>query len=200
MRIGIVSDIHGNIGGLETALDLMGAVDEVWCAGDAVNQYQFSNEVVGRLREIGARYVLGNHEELLLSPAGRRAQKRDGVDADLLDWMRDRPHWVEATFDGLRVVMFHSTPWQPYGEYLYPHSRDLERLSELEADVAIYGHTHTKMARSIEGTLVVNPGSTGIGAAHNGSCARNRHRLSFAVLDTGSAEVHLEEFDDPLQW
>ncbi len=60
MRIGIVSDIHGNINGLDTALERMGSVDQVWCAGDAFDQYRFSNEVVGRLREIRARYILGS--------------------------------------------------------------------------------------------------------------------------------------------
>lgn len=53
MRIGIVSDLHGNIHGLDMALDRMGTVDEVWCAGDAFDQDRFSNAVVGRLREIG---------------------------------------------------------------------------------------------------------------------------------------------------
>ena len=192
MRIGIVSDIHGNIQGLDLAFERMGPVDEVWCAGDAFDQHRFSNEVVGRLQEIGARYILGNHEDILLSPAGSAAQARPGVDADLLEWTRARPHFVEEKIDGHHILMFHSTPWEPYGEYLYPHTPGLTRLGELEADIAIYGHTHTKLAREIDGTLVINPGSAGFGQDPT-----NGRKLSYAILDTITAEVHFDEFENP---
>ena len=193
MRIGIVSDIHGNIEGLDLALQRMGAVDEVWCPGDAFNQYRFSNAVVARLREIGARYILGNHEEVLLSPAGIRAQEREDVDAELLEWVRARPYFVEETIDGVDLFMFHSTPWEPYGDYLYPHSPELERLGELDADIAIYGHTHAQLAREFQGTLVINPGSAG-----QGQDPRNGRRLSYAVLDTATREVEFDDYDNPV--
>ncbi len=192
MRIGIVSDLHGNIEGLNLALERMGAVDEVLCAGDAFDQYRFSNEVVARLREIGARYILGNHEEVLLSPQGVRAQERDYVDGNLLDWARGRPRMIRTRVDGKTLLMFHSTPWEPYGEYLYPHSEELGRLGGLDADFAIYGHTHTRIAREIEGTLVINPGSAGV-PTDNGA---GRH-LSYAVLDTRCGEVSFDDFDAP---
>ena len=51
MRIGIVSDIHCNHEALRIALDRMGDVDELLCAGDAVYQFRFSNEVMQLLRE-----------------------------------------------------------------------------------------------------------------------------------------------------
>lgn len=193
MRIGIVSDIHGNIAGLDTALDRMGDVDEVWCPGDAFNQYEFSNDVVGRLRDIGARYILGNHEDTLLSPAGKRAQERQEVDEELLAWVRGQPYWIEETIDDKVIFMFHSTPWEPFGEYLYPHSPAISRLGELHADIAIYGHTHTKIAREFSGTLVINPGSTGMGQDPS-----NGRRLSYAVLDTATSEVTFDDFDNPL--
>jgi len=192
MRIGIVSDIHGNIAGLDMALERMESVDEVWCPGDAFNQERFSNEVVSRLREIEAHYILGNHEEILLSPAGRAAQIRPGVDEDLLEWVRNRPLRVDREVDGLQIHMFHSTPWEPTGEYLYPHTRTLSRLGELTADVAIYGHTHTQLARKIDGTLVINPGSTGFGQDPS-----NGRRLSYAIFDTARVEVTFDEFEDP---
>ncbi|MEK6739155.1 MAG: metallophosphoesterase, partial [Planctomycetota bacterium] len=66
MRIGIVSDIHCNHEALRVALERMGGVDELLCAGDSVYQFRFSNEVMALLRERGARYILGNHEEVLL--------------------------------------------------------------------------------------------------------------------------------------
>ena len=77
MRLGIVSDIHDNLQALDQAIAEMGKVDELICAGDACYQFRFSNGVAQRLRECGARYVLGNHEDILLSPAGIRAQESE---------------------------------------------------------------------------------------------------------------------------
>ena len=191
MRIGIVSDIHGNIKALDMALDRMDKVDEIWCPGDAINQYEFSNRVIARLQEIGARYILGNHEEVFLSDAGVRAREDESIDAVLLSWMSSRPHFVDKTVNGLRILMFHSTPWEPYGEYLYPHTPDLNRVGELDVDVAIYGHTHTQLAKKINGTLIVNPGSVGLT-----SDISSQRLLSYAVLDTASRTVVFDQFED----
>jgi putative phosphoesterase len=188
MRIGIVSDLHGNLRGLDAALAHMGEVGEVWCAGDAFNEYRFSNEVVARLREIGARYVLGNHEEVLLGPGGVRARERADVDARLLAWVGAQPRFIEDRFGALRILMFHSTPWAPYGDYLYPHSPELARLADLDADVAIYGHTHAPLAREVGGTLVINPGSAGLGQGPG-----DGRPLSYAVFDTETREVELRQ-------
>ena len=46
MKIGIVSDIHCNVQGLQLALDAMGDIDELLCLGDAIFEYQFSNGVI----------------------------------------------------------------------------------------------------------------------------------------------------------
>ncbi|MGE0384102.1 MAG: metallophosphoesterase [Gammaproteobacteria bacterium] len=192
MKIGIVSDIHGNIDALDQAIARMGTVDEIWCAGDAFNQYRFSNEVIGRLRELGARYVLGNHEEILLGPHGERARAGERVDRDLLAWCAERPHWIKQSIDGARVLMFHSTPWEPYGEYLYPHHARLAEFAGIEADFVIYGHTHTQMARRVGEVMVINPGSAGLGVD-----PANGRRLSYAVLDTASGRVDFDDFDDP---
>ena len=118
MRIGIVSDIHGNIKALDRALDRMDKVDEIWCPGDAINEYEFSNRVIARLQEIGARYILGNHEEVFLSDAGARAREDESIDAMLLSWMSSRPHFVDKTVNGLRIQMFQSTPCEPDGASL----------------------------------------------------------------------------------
>lgn len=192
MKIGIVSDIHGNLEGLDAALARMSAADEIFCAGDAFDECRFSNGVIARLREIGACYVLGNHEQVLLSAAGERAQQRPDVDPELLEWTRHQPRWIETRVDGKRLVMFHATPFPPHSEYVYPHSPALARFGEVKADFAIYGHTHTPLARSIGATLVINPGSAG-----EGRDSTRGHRLSCALLDTRSGEVEFAEFPNP---
>ena len=68
MILGIISDLHCNIQGLNKALELMGDVDQVVCLGDVIYEYRFSNEVVARLIEIGAPTIQGNHEKTFLHP------------------------------------------------------------------------------------------------------------------------------------
>ena len=121
VRLGIVSDIHCNIGGLERALELMAPFDELWCAGDSVFQFRWSNEVVGRLRDLGAVVVLGNHEETILSRDGERALSGPKVDHELVEWMRSQPYRVEREVGGKRALMTHGSPWEPWKEYHYPH-------------------------------------------------------------------------------
>jgi predicted phosphodiesterase len=91
MRIGIVADIHCNHEALAIALERMGPVDELVCAGDAVYQFRFSNEVMDLLREHNARYVLGNHEEVLLGRWGERARSGPHVRPENLAYMQSQP-------------------------------------------------------------------------------------------------------------
>ena len=191
MRIGIVSDVHGNIAGLQAALDRMDPIDELLCAGDSVYQYRWSNEAVALLRERGARVVLGNHDEVILGRDGERARAMEHVREDLVEWLREQPYSVDAEVGGRRFLMAHSSPWGGW-EYHYPHDPLWQQTATLEQDVVVTGHTHVPMAERFGDTLVINPGSVGE-ARHPG----NGYRLSCAVWDTASDEVQFHEYEDP---
>ncbi len=192
MRIGIVADIHCNHEALLIALERMGPVDELLCAGDAVYQFRFSNEVMEILRERQARYILGNHEEVLLGRWGERARSVPSVRRENVEYMSGQPFGVDARLNGRRLYMVHGSPWEPHNEYLYPNSPGLSRLAEIGADFIVLGHTHYYMANRVGRSLVINPGSCGEARDH-----RNNFRLSYAILDTETEEVTLDHFDDP---
>jgi putative phosphoesterase len=192
VRVGIVSDIHCNDSGLAQALQLMGDIDELVCLGDSIYEYRFSNEVVRLLREREAQVILGNHEECFFGPHGARARARDGIDPALAEWLASRPHRNRLTIGGKRLLLVHSTPWEPRGTYVYPGMSLLERFSEAEADFVLYGHTHQQVVRRFGHVLVINPGSTGDARDH-----RNGGQLSCAVLDTASEEAQVIDFPDP---
>jgi len=192
VRLGIVSDIHCNIQGLERALDLMAPFDQLWCAGDSVYQFRWSNEVIARLRELDAVVVLGNHEETLLGPDGERALSSPKVDRDLVAWLRRQPYRVERMVDGKKVMMTHGSPWEPWKDYHYPHEPIWARAAELPCDVLIVGHTHYKMALRVGDVLVINPGSAGDPRDH-----RNDFQLSCATWDTTTGEVVFYDYSDP---
>ncbi|MGE0598039.1 MAG: metallophosphoesterase [Dehalococcoidia bacterium] len=191
-KLGLVSDIHCNIGGLEQALELMAPFDELWCAGDSVFQFRWSNDVVAKLRDLDAKVVLGNHEETILSRDGERALSSPKVDQDLVAWMREKPYRIEEVIDGKKVVMTHGSPWEPWKEYHYPHETIWSRAAELDCDAVIVGHTHFKMSQRFGRVLVINPGSAGDPRDH-----RNDFQLSCATWDTTTDEVVFYDYKDP---
>jgi len=192
VRLGIVSDIHSNAPGLERALELMGDIDELLCLGDAIFEYRFSNEVAALLRRRGALVIQGNHEEVFFSSAGARARQREGLDGNLLRYLADQPHRRRLQFGNKSVLMVHSTPWEPRGDYVYPHSPALTRFADADADFVLYGHTHAQVVRPVGRVLVINPGSAGDARDHG-----NGRQLSCAVLDTATDEVRVIDYPDP---
>jgi putative phosphoesterase len=189
MKLGIVSDLHCNVDGLDRALAAMGAIDALLCLGDSIHEYRFSNAVIGRLRALDAIVILGNHEEVFLGAAGARARSAAEIDRSLLGWLAERPHRRDLRLGGKRILMVHSTPWEPRGSYVLPTSAELDRFGEADADIVLYGHTHRQVVRRIGRVLVVNPGSAG-----EGRDPRNGGQLSCAVLDTASEEVVVRDF------
>ncbi len=192
MKVAIVSDVHCNIEGLRHALELMSPFDELICAGDSIFQFRWSNEVVGLLRERGARVILGNHEETVFGREGERVRSSPKVREDLLQWLGERPYRIEAEVGGKRLLVIHSSPWEPYRDYHYPHEMVWSRAAELECDTLIVGHTHFQMAQRYGSTLVINPGSAGDPRDH-----RNGFRLSCATWETTTGEVTFYDYDDP---
>jgi putative phosphoesterase len=193
VRLGIVSDVHCNHRGLARAVELMGEIDELLCLGDSIWEYRFSNEVVSLLKERGAATVLGNHEEGFLGAQGARARSRGGIDRALLAWLARQPLTRRFEFGGKRLLMVHSTPWEPRGAYVHPQSPMLERFAEAEADFVLYGHTHRQLVRRIGRVLVINPGSAG-----DARDPGNGRQLSCALLDTASEEVRIIDYPDIL--
>ena len=192
MKLGIVSDLHCNIKGLDRALELMGEVDQILCLGDTIYEYRFSNEVISRLIEIGAHTIQGNHEETFLGPMGARARAREGIAPDLMHWLSERPHRMELECDGKTVLMVHSTPWEPRGTYVYRHSPELERFGEAGAHFVLFGHTHQQVVHRAGDLLVVNPGSAG-----DARDPDNGRLLSCAILDTVTEDAQIIDFPDP---
>jgi putative phosphoesterase len=189
VKFGIVSDIHRNADALAEALRLMGDVDELLCLGDAISHTRFSNEVVGMLRDRGARMVLGNHDIDYLKRLSAAQTQRGLVDGDLVDWLKAQPERIDLDVAGKRLLMVHATPWS--WDYVYPGSREMRRFAEVDADFVLGGHTHTMFAGRIGRPLVINPGSAGHGRDQGAGPT-----VSCAVLDAVTDEVRLIEFPE----
>ena len=189
MKLGIVSDLHCNHVGLAEALRLMGEIDTLLCLGDSIYDFRFSNEVVGMLREREALVILGNHEEGFFGRHGARARAQPWIDDGLMQWLAEQPHRRTLEIGGKRLLLVHSTQWEPRGDYVFPHSAGLARFAAADADIVLYGHTHHQLVRRVGRVLVLNPGSAGEARDH-----RNGRQLSCAVLDTAGDEVTILDF------
>ena len=67
-RYAIITDIHGNIEGLNAVLDdiKIKDVDDIFCLGDVIDIGPNSKECVDKLIEFNIKTILGNHELYLL--------------------------------------------------------------------------------------------------------------------------------------
>jgi putative phosphoesterase len=185
MKVGVVSDLHNNVLALEYALHHLVGCDVVFNLGDLVSDSSVSSEIIRLTRNRGLLSIAGNHEKAILLHPG--STLRDRLTSAERAFLESLPPRRELTLGGWRVVVAHGAPWddpEDYRcQYVYPLDKAaLARLSSVDADVVLLGHTHTAMSVRVGGVLVVNPGS----------CGEARDRtigLSFAELDLSAGRV-----------
>ena len=189
VKIGLISDIHCNLGGLLGALRELSDCEEILCAGDLLYQYRFPQAVLGLLNERGVRAIVGNHDRTILCTPSHPL--RASVDPVALAYLAEIPRMLSLNLDGVRVAVFHGAPWDDpdstSATYIYPENQDaLRRVAQVDADVVVLGHTHRGFAVRVDGTLIVNPGSCG--EPRDGT-----DLLSCAVLDTRDGQVEFSQ-------
>jgi putative phosphoesterase len=166
MKLGLISDIHGDPVALELAwshLTLMGA-DSIICVGDLVGYGPFPDRVVTFLQERQVPAVRGNHDRWAIErgPGGRDEFGGATPSTATLDHLRSLPfeHVVDAS-PKIGVVV-HGSPRSDM-EFVQRrrHGRKALRnyLLELKCDFLVVGHTHQPMCFACADGLVINPGS-----------------------------------------
>ena len=203
MRIAILSDIHGNIDALNAVISSpkFQECDLFLNTGDAIGYYLDPSKVVEKLLEYGFISIKGNHEEMLQKAATNKAYLAEitlkyGVGHQIcfeelsesqLEYLFDLPFTTRIQTQLGSVDVFHGTPLNS-SEYIYPDT-DLDALAKLIPQGCkwlVLGNTHWPMMRSIEKTVVINPGS--VGQPRNGS--RN---AQWVVLDTETTSITFYE-------
>jgi putative phosphoesterase len=164
MKIGLLSDIHCHLDSLERTIATLDDCDEVLCAGDIVYQYRFSNDVLALLKQRQVQSIVGNHDKIVLYHPNHPIRSSPSVDPNWLAYLGGLPSNLSLEYDGIRLKMFHGSPWDDdlgrVTPYIYPQSTDqLRRLEEIDCDVIVLGHTHVPFVYQTRGALIVNPGS-----------------------------------------
>lgn len=192
MKIGLISDVHANLPALEAVLDDMPPVDEIHCAGDVVGYNPWPSECLERVRETCSHVVQGNHDRTVETPERYSANQmamaglehaRTELDDEQLAYLADLPPRTQFHGDAFRLVHSHPDPGH-LGRYVRPGDFTRMRSYLDDHDGLVLGHTHVQHAVTVDGRLVVNPGSVGQPRDGNSDAA-------YAVLDTEANTVDL---------
>jgi predicted phosphodiesterase len=181
MKVAVLADIHANWPALQAvAADLeRWRPDRVVVAGDLINRgprpAECADFVLGRKWV----WVCGNHEEYVLSHVGQREPVNAGASFGTSHWTYQRLNgqmshvqrlplqWneclpdgvpdggevrvVHASMRGTRDCIFPDTPDETLRQQITPAPR-----------VFVVGHTHIPLMRTLDDTLIINAGSSGL--------------------------------------
>jgi predicted phosphodiesterase len=177
-RLGVLSDIHGNLPALEAVIDDMAAfaVDHVVVAGDSVNWGPFSRQVMEMITRNQWAVIRGNNEYYLLDYDTSRAPRSWSaftMPPMLHGQLGDRwtniiaslPDTLSLRFrDAPPIRVVHGIPSNPWIA-MTPQMSDetlCDYLAGVEETTIIGGHSHIAMDRQVDLWHVLNPGSVGV--------------------------------------
>ncbi len=176
MRVAVVSDIHGNLTGLDACLaDLhaQGGADVIIAAGDLCLDGPKPKKVLQRLEEIGAEAIKGNTDRYLSSKGSEKYEEiedqqiewtRKDLGEKYVEWLRDLPFSIRIGDGDNELLVCHANPSND-DEHLWPDADDatLERLIGSERATTIaFGHLHLPYVRMWRGKMLVNVASAGL--------------------------------------
>ena len=207
MKLGVLSDIHGNEVALRAVLADMPSVDGLVCAGDVVGYNPWHAACVdaiaapesGPVADSDAALldgtvptVQGNHDRAVATDhaphfnhmaAAAVDHARDQLTDDQLAWLDDLPT-ERRVLDG-RVKIVHGHPDDP-DHYTRPGEFGPALLGD--EDALIMGHTHVQHHERYDEGIVLNPGSVGQPRDDDPTAA-------YAVLDVAEGTVEERRVD-----
>ena len=176
MRLAVLSDIHGNLVGLDACvadLAAQGGADALVVAGDLCLDGPKPRKVLQRLEQLGAQCVRGNTDRYLAEPGDEKfesledaqlAWTRNDLGEKWLGWLRALPGALRVGDEDNELLVVHANP-RSDDEHLWPDADDatLERMLDGERASAIaFGHLHLPYVRMWRGKLLVNVASAGL--------------------------------------
>jgi predicted phosphodiesterase len=107
-----------------------------------------------------------------------------------LSKIQKAPTFFNKELNGIKIKMYHGSPWNFLEEYIYPDYKHFEKFQDLDADLIILGHTHVPFINYVNKMIIFNPGS----------CGQPRDkddRASYGVFQTDdrSLEIKRVEYD-----
>lgn len=173
MRIGLISDIHGNLEALQTILARLDRerLDRLYCLGDVVGYGADPNACVELIRERCLLCILGNHDAALTghTPVTYfNSYARTGIEwtgsiitTENLDFLRG----LKLMHAEEQFMLVHATPKDPDAwNYVHDESEAAAHFPYIsEGATAFIGHSHVpaRFVESARRKAIINVGSVG---------------------------------------
>ena len=205
MKIGIITDIHSNIQALNAILNEFDKlnVERIICCGDIIGIGINPEETVQTLlkRKEMLIAVRGNHEQYLLKglPKEIHDDKRKMSEQEIENHKWNHSKLSDQSINFLRSLeisqnielggkLFYIVhyPQQDNGTYKKhiknPSAMDnVEMFKENDADIFLYGHTHTFSVNNIDNKWYINTGSLG--------CPMDSNMARAGLLEINDREI-----------
>lgn len=195
MRVGLISDIHGNLPALQAVLAhaRMHEVDAIWNLGDMVGYGAEPDQVVRLLRKEGITSIRGNFDSKALKIPRKKSKWRETKFPDIFlamywayenlsapsrEYLKELPKDISMRLGATRILLTHASPASRSERLTMetPANRLQELLSEAQAQIVCCGHSHESFFRKVGNGYFINPGS--VGRANDGD-----YRASYALLE-----------------
>ena len=210
MKIGVFSDVHGNLEGLNQALLSMAreGVTQCWCLGDIVGYGANPNECIARVREKADAVIMGNHDAAcagLEDATGFNLYAREAVAWTSSRLTEENRGWLSklpltlAIGDALPV---HGPPFDPPGWHYVSSGAEIQKaFDSTEARLILVGHSHHPGLLECRGNnchpckdsmLKMKPGSRYL--ANAGSTGQPRDgdaRASYVIFDDADQSLSM---------
>ena len=215
LKIAFISDIHGNLAALKTAMDTLKSrkVDLVVCLGDLVHYGPGPSEVISFIRNSEIECVQGNCDRTVARHRESTGEEYENphwrnlaaeffewtsnqVSGKQRKWLRELPDELRFQVEKKTILCVHGLPGtQALG---LPEDAAAEIydaiLTRSGASIVACGFTHTPSIIRRPNGLIINPGSVGGGSIPSGGTA-----MILSFPDEGEPEVETLEYTYSLE-
>jgi putative phosphoesterase len=177
VRVGLISDLHGNCVALDAVLAELRReeLDAIVCLGDVAVGPQ-SHEVIERIQELECQTVTGNWDAACLDGLPPATAETGEIVNEIHGWwseqlsaedrafLRTFVPQLELRLDGVDALCFHGSP-RSYDDWIFATTPDEELEAMFDGNrppLLVGGHTHLQLVRRWGPSLLVNPGSVGL--------------------------------------
>ena len=193
MKIGIISDIHGNYEALKSVLSELDKlnVSQIYCLGDVVGYYSQVNECCEELIDRNIPSLMGNHDWYMasggyctrsLSVNDCLRYQRKVITEKNIEWLRGND--IQRFVGNIHMV--HGGWADPIDEYLKDPTE--EYFSRIDGKIFMSGHTHIQTLNIYKEKTYCNPGSVG-------QPRDNNPKAAFAIVEDDIISLHRVDYD-----
>ena len=204
MKIGIISDIHGNTEALKKVIEeLDGKVEKIICLGDMISGTPKSEQVVKLIMDLKDKVIAvrGNRENYIIEGIPKIIHdekiKVSKEEQDRVKWEKEQlsENSIDFLSNMLKEQYIEIEDKKIYAVH-YPMKEDSKYRTHIkranvegneimfkgiEADIYLYGHTHTEICNRKLNKLYVNPGALG--------CPEGSNYARFGILEIEKEKV-----------